>query len=196
MLFTLLINSVSLYKWLLAICIVSSLIGLKEITFILQLTLGNLNRRKHVHIREYAFWLFLDHPIYIYVCIYIVVKTREFSENKVHNIVYIELWQLWLHLHPHVVNMCFTYADDDYIYICMYISIYLSEDHRRHWRMWNAVSQRAEVSVNLTICIYIYIYAKLRKTWIMIYEIPCNGLQKINKTSKPKLKIQWNAHIV
>ena len=31
----------------------------------------------------------------------------------------------------------------------------LSEDHRRHRRMWNTVSQRAEVSVTLTIYIYI-----------------------------------------
>ena len=34
----------------------------------------------------------------------------------------------------------------------------LSKDHRRHRRMWNTVSQRAEVSVTLTIYIYIYIY--------------------------------------
>ena len=34
--------------------------------------------------------------------------------------------------------------------------LHLSEDHRRHGRMWNTVSQRVEVSVTLTMYIYIY----------------------------------------
>ena len=43
------------------------------------------------------------------LCIYIYVyisssKTREFSENKVLNIVNVELKQLKLHLLPHVVT--------------------------------------------------------------------------------------------
>ena len=50
---------------------------------------------------------------HMYVYIYIVVKTREISENKVLNNVNVELWQLKLHLHPHVVTPCLTYADDD-----------------------------------------------------------------------------------
>ena len=49
----------------------------------------------------------LVYPIYIYI----VVTTKEFSENKVLNNV--ELLQLKLHLLPHVVTLCFTYADDN-----------------------------------------------------------------------------------
>ena len=44
---------------------------------------------------------------------YILPMTREFSENKVRNIVNVELKQIRLHLLPHVVTLCFTYADDD-----------------------------------------------------------------------------------
>ena len=51
--------------------------------------------------------------IYIHIYIYIVDKTREISENKVLNIVNVELLQLRLHLLLHVVTLCFTYADDD-----------------------------------------------------------------------------------
>ena len=46
--------------------------------------------------------------IYKYICMYIVVTTKEFSENKVLNIVS----QLKLHLLPHVVALCFTYDDN------------------------------------------------------------------------------------
>ena len=42
-----------------------------------------------------------------------VAKTREFIENKVLNIVDVELKQLKLYLLLHVVTLCFTYADDD-----------------------------------------------------------------------------------
>ena len=42
-----------------------------------------------------------------------VFKTREFSKNKVFNIVNVELWQLKIHLLLHVVTLCFTYANDD-----------------------------------------------------------------------------------
>ena len=44
---------------------------------------------------------------------YIVAKMREFSENKLHNIVKVELKQLRLQLLPHVVTLCLTYTDDD-----------------------------------------------------------------------------------
>ena len=44
--------------------------------------------------------------IYIYVCI--VVKTREFSENKVLNVANVELLQLMLHLLLHVVKHSVT----------------------------------------------------------------------------------------
>ena len=37
----------------------------------------------------------------------------EFRENKVLNIVSVELQQLYLHLLPHVATLCFTYDDDD-----------------------------------------------------------------------------------
>ena len=58
--------------------------------------------------------------------IYVVAKTRKFSENKVLNIVNVELIQLQLHLLPYGVTLCFSYADDDdNPQIC------LSEDHRR-----------------------------------------------------------------
>ena len=57
--------------------------------------------------------MYIIYTIYIYIYIYIVVYTREFSEDKVLNIVNVELWQLNLHLLPHVVTLCFTYADDD-----------------------------------------------------------------------------------
>ena len=45
--------------------------------------------------------------------IYIVIKMKESSEDKVLNIAHAELKQLKLHLLPHVVTPCFTYADDD-----------------------------------------------------------------------------------
>ena len=59
---------------------------------------------------------------HIYICIYIVVTMKQFSENKVLNIVNVELYQLKLHLLLHAVTLCFTYADDDddlqtYMYI-------------------------------------------------------------------------------
>ena len=38
---------------------------------------------------------------------------RELDENKVLNIVDVELLQSKLHLLLHVVTLCFTYADDD-----------------------------------------------------------------------------------
>ena len=44
---------------------------------------------------------------------YIVDKTREFSESKVTNIVDVELKQLWLNLLPHGATLCLTYADDN-----------------------------------------------------------------------------------
>ena len=47
----------------------------------------------------------------LYICM--VVKTREFSENKVLNIVNVELKKLKLHLLPHGVTLSFTYADGD-----------------------------------------------------------------------------------
>ena len=60
--------------------------------------------------------------------IYIVVTTKEFNENKVLNIVNEE--QLKLHLLPHGVTLCFTYADDDgdlqtglYIYTYIYVCV-------------------------------------------------------------------------
>ena len=68
--------------------------------------------------------------IFIHIYIYIVVTTKEFSENKVLNIANVELLQLMLHLLPHVVTLCFTYADDDDD-----LQRRLSEDHRRHRRM-------------------------------------------------------------
>ena len=43
--------------------------------------------------------------LYIYIYIYIVVKMIEFSENKVLNIVDVELWQLMLHLLLHIVTL-------------------------------------------------------------------------------------------
>ena len=48
-----------------------------------------------------------------YVCIhvYTIVKMREFSKDKVLNVMNIELKQL--HLRPHSVTLCFTYTDDD-----------------------------------------------------------------------------------
>ena len=58
------------------------------------------------------------------IYIYVVATTKEFSENKVLNIANVELLQLKLHLLPHVVTLCFIYADDD-----------LFEDHRRHRSM-------------------------------------------------------------
>ena len=42
-----------------------------------------------------------------------MVKTREFSKNKVLNIVNVQLRQLRLHLLLHVVTLCFTYTNDD-----------------------------------------------------------------------------------
>ena len=45
--------------------------------------------------------------------IFIVVKMREFNENKALNIVSLELRQLLLHLLPHGMTLCFTYADVD-----------------------------------------------------------------------------------
>ena len=44
---------------------------------------------------------------------YIVVMTREFSENEVLIIVNVELKLLRLHLLQHVVTLCFAYVDDD-----------------------------------------------------------------------------------
>ena len=38
---------------------------------------------------------------------------KQFSENKMLNIVNVELSQLKLHLLLHVVTLCFTYADED-----------------------------------------------------------------------------------
>ena len=61
--------------------------------------------------------------IHICICMYVVVKTREFSENKVLNIVNVELKQLKLHLLPHVVTVCFTYVY--VLHICMYVYIYI-----------------------------------------------------------------------
>ena len=52
---------------------------------------------------------------YILVYIYTVVATKEFSENKVLIIVNVELYQSKLHLLPHVVTLCFTYADDNHL---------------------------------------------------------------------------------
>ena len=43
----------------------------------------------------------LSGSIYIYI-VYVVVTTKELSENKVLNIVNVELYQLKLHLLPHV----------------------------------------------------------------------------------------------
>ena len=47
------------------------------------------------------------------IYIYIVDKKREFSENKVLNIVSVELKQLKVRLLPQGVTLCFTYADND-----------------------------------------------------------------------------------
>ena len=60
--------------------------------------------------------------------VYIVVKTWEFSKNKVLNIVNVGLSQLRLHLLLHVVTLCFTYTDDD----LPTGGQDLFEDHRRH----------------------------------------------------------------
>ena len=49
--------------------------------------------------------------VYMHTHIYIVAKTREFSENNVFNIVNVE--QKQLKLLPHVVTLCFSCADDD-----------------------------------------------------------------------------------
>ena len=45
---------------------------------------------------------------------YIVVKTREFSENTLLNIDNVELRQSRLHLLLHRVTLCFKYSNDDY----------------------------------------------------------------------------------
>ena len=49
----------------------------------------------------------------IYICIYIVVMTREISDNIVLNIVDVEPKQFRFHLLLHGVTLCITYADDD-----------------------------------------------------------------------------------
>ena len=56
---------------------------------------------------------FVVHESMQYLTIYIVAKTREFSENNVLYIAKVELCQLKLHIVPHVVALCFTCADDD-----------------------------------------------------------------------------------
>ena len=45
--------------------------------------------------------------------------------------------------------------------------LHLSEDHRRHRRMWNTVSQRAEVSVTLTVIALRLRYWALCFRWIL-----------------------------
>ena len=73
--------------------------------------------------------------ICVYVCmhiyIYIVVTTKEFSENKVLNIVNGELLQLKLHLLPHVAKLCFTYADDDDDLQTLTIHIYVKHQTKQ-----------------------------------------------------------------
>ena len=66
-------------------------------------------------------------PMYVYI----VVTTKEFSENKVLNIVNVELWQLKLHLLPHVVkhsvSTCGSKCKFNYVYIYIYaVSMCLS----------------------------------------------------------------------
>ena len=53
---------------------------------------------------------------------------------------------IYIYLLPHVVTLCLTYADDHYD-----LQAGLSEDHCRHRRMLNTVSQRAEISVTLAV---------------------------------------------
>ena len=83
---------------------------------------------------------------YIYIClctyIYIVVMMREFSKNKVLNIVSVELRQLELHLLLFSVTLCFTYPNDDDAPQTSELMntepnrpLHLSEDHHCHWFM-------------------------------------------------------------
>ena len=60
----------------------------------------------------YIYILMRTAVLYIYMYIYSSYDER-ISEDKVLNIVNVELSQLKLHLLPHVVTLRFTYADDD-----------------------------------------------------------------------------------